>query len=68
MEWLKIDMKNLPEKEVLAANFKPRSYGYKEKLIGYLNIRNGIIECENEHEMLFDCTHYIDLDAHDIAK
>ena len=63
MEWLKIDFSNLPNGEILAANFNSGTYGYKEKIIGYLADDGA---CENEHEMLMNCTHYIDLNKHDI--
>ena len=66
MEWIKIDENNLPEKEVLAANFKARTYGYKEKVIGYLQNDSGDIICESESEVLGGCTHYIDLGRYDI--
>jgi hypothetical protein len=35
MQWRVIDKSSLPTKEVLAANFKRGSYGYKEKIVGY---------------------------------
>ena len=66
MEWIKIDEINLPEKNVLAANFMSGTYGYKEKLIGFLQKDSGDIICENEHEILGGCTHYIDLDKYDV--
>jgi hypothetical protein len=67
MEWLKIDENNLPQKEVLAANFTPRSYGYKEKLVGWLDKdQNGVICCNTNSELLENCTHYIDLTEFDL--
>ena len=66
MEWILIDKSNLPEGEILAANFKPRTYGYKEKLLGYLHITGDSITCENENEVLGNCTHYIDLNKFDL--
>lgn len=63
MEWLNIDFSNLPNDEVLAANFNAGTYGYKEKIIGYLTDDGA---CGNEREMLMNCTHYIDLNKHDI--
>lgn len=69
MEWIEINTENLPEKEVLAANFKKGEYGYKEKLLGYLHAEShGAITCENECEVLNNCTHYIDIHNHDIAE
>ena len=66
MKWIELKIGNLPEDEVLAANFKPYNYVYKEKCIGCIHIENGDIICENEHEQLGGCTHYIDLNKHDI--
>ena len=63
MEWLKIDFSNLPKGEVLCANFNAGTYGYKEKIIGYLSDDG---TCENDSEMLMNCTHYIDLDKYGI--
>ena len=48
MKWIKIDKNNLPDKTVLCANFKPYTYGYEEKIIGFIGIENNIIKCENE--------------------
>lgn len=66
MEWIKIDTDNLPKHEVLCANFEPRTYGYREKLIGYLSNENGDISCESESEMLEGCTHFIDINKFDL--
>ncbi len=70
MEWILIDKENLPEGEVLAANFKKGSYGYKEKLLGYLHLEDSshgkTIRCENSFEELDDCTHYIDIHKFDV--
>ena len=65
MEWITIDINNLPEGEVLAANFKPYSYGYKEKLLGCIYEDTGIAICESSNEVLENCTHYIDIDKFD---
>jgi hypothetical protein len=67
MEWIEIDESNLPTREVLAANFKPRTFGYKEKLVGYLTQENGVITCNFEGILLDNCTHYIDLSQFDIG-
>jgi hypothetical protein len=64
--WIKLDKENLPEIEVLAANFKAKTYGYKEKCIGYLNEELGEISCENEHELLGGCTHYVPIHDYDL--
>lgn len=67
MKWIKIDSKNLPEGEVLVANFKSGTYGYKEKVLGYLSIQNGYnLECNSESELLENPTHYIDIHSFDI--
>ena len=61
MEWIKIDKDNLPKNEVLAGNFKKGDFDYGGKLIGWLRVNDkGIICCES-HELLEDCTHYIDI-------
>jgi hypothetical protein len=48
MEWIKIDKNNLPDGEVLSANFEIGTYGYKEKIIGYLSMDKSEIICESE--------------------
>lgn len=69
MNWIKIDRNNLPKKEVLAANFQPGTYGYKEKIIGFVDeSEEGFIGCESESELLENCTHYIDMNEHDIIE
>ena len=69
MNWIKIDKNKLAKKEVLGANFKPATYGYKEKIIGYLHeSEEGFICCESEYELLENCTHYIDMNEHDIIE
>jgi len=67
MEWIKLNKEKLPELEVLAANFKFQTFGYKEKCIGYLYLNNnGEIICENNHELLGGCTHYIPINDFDL--
>lgn len=66
MEWIEINKNNLPNMEILAANFNPKNYGYKEKILGYLSIEKKIIICQNEYEILQNCTHYIDINKYDI--
>lgn len=67
MEWIEIDLKNLPKREVLAANFESGTYGYKEKIIGYVSL-NGYESaiCENEDYLLENATHYIPINDFDI--
>jgi len=69
MEWQKILPKKLPQGEVLAANFRPYTYGYKEILVGRLYKDGENIICEDENTQLEGCTHYIqihDFDLEDI--
>ena len=66
MVWIEIDPDNLVEVEVLAANFRPETYGYKEKLVGCLYVEDGIIMCDDGSTVLAGCTHYIKLDEFDI--
>lgn len=70
MEWEKIDIENLPDKKVLAANFAPGTYGYKEKIIGYIGLLEGNdrSHCENDHEILENCTHFIPINDFDIDE
>ena len=62
MEWIKIDPENLPKKEVLAANFKQGTYGYKEKLVGFIDITEDEVFCDSDRETLDNVTHYIVID------
>jgi hypothetical protein len=68
MEWVEIDKNNIQNGEVLAANFKKGTYGYKEKLLGYLHYDEveGFVTCESGSEVLENCTHYIDINKHDV--
>ena len=65
MEWIKLNINKLPDREVLTANFKKGSYGYREKMIGYV-YKDGDKICCDGSEMLENCTHYIEIDMHDI--
>lgn len=38
--WVELTVDNRPEGEVLAANFKPRTHGYREKLVGYIGLQD----------------------------
>lgn len=69
MNWIKIDSQNIPQGEVLAANFGRGTYGFKEKIIGtlYESTHTDGITCENESELLNHCTHYIDIHAYDVV-
>ena len=65
MQWKPIIENNLPDECVLAANFKPYTYGYQEKLVSYLGRNEEGIYCDSEYEILENCTHYIELDKYD---
>ncbi len=65
MEWIKLEFDTMPKNEVLAANFAKGTYGYKEKIVGYVNFDGEIFSCESA-ELLENCTHYIDINKHDI--
>jgi hypothetical protein len=68
MNWTPIDLNNLPQETVLAANFKPMSYGYKEKILGYVDFskEEDCVVCESENEMLLNVTHYIKINDYDL--
>lgn len=66
MKWIEIDSRNLPNDEVLCANFKEKTYGYKEKLIGFIDLRNDVLICENKQERLVGVTHYIKISNFDL--
>ena len=65
MEWIKLDYGTMPTKEVLAGNFAKGTYGYKEKVMGYVNFDGQTFSCEGA-ELLENCTHYVDLSKFDI--
>lgn len=66
MEWKLIDKEHLPIGEVLAGNFEPYTHGYKEKLIGGLYINGaGNVTCDAVDTLLYNCTHYIDINKWD---
>lgn len=61
-KWISVD-ERMPEREVLAANFAPRTYGYKEYIIGYVSrgTEPGKCYAENDYEILYDVTHWMPL-------
>jgi len=65
MIWIPINPDELPEGEVLAANFKMGSYGYREKLVGWIGRINEPF-CESDAALLPDVTHYIDINKFDV--
>ena len=62
--WISVE-ERLPEGEVLAANFTPSAYGYKECIIGYVSPPSPTIPdghyAENEFEILQSVTHWMPL-------
>lgn len=67
MNWIKIDLENLPTGIVLAANFKEDTFGYKDKMIGYIYLYDdGLLCCESDREVLENVTHYIDINKFDL--
>lgn len=72
MKWIKIDKRNLPKGEILCANFRPRTYGFKEKLIGYIHVVREVttktdkICCHSSTICLEEVTHYINIHEFDI--
>lgn len=66
MNWIKIDLENLPTGIVLAANFEEFTFGYKEKMIGSVSQYNGVVVCENDYDILDNVTHYIDINKFDL--
>ena len=63
-KWISVEDR-LPEREVLAANFAPKTYGYKEYIIGYVSrekcTESGKCYAENAYEILYNVTHWMPL-------
>lgn len=67
-QWISVKDK-VPDEEVLAANFEPGTYGYKEYIIGYVSEvkctepdwHNGKCYAENDNEILDNVTHWMPL-------
>lgn len=63
-KWISVD-ERMPEREVLAANFAPRTYGYKEYIIGYVSEEKctepGKCFATNDYEILYNVTHWMPL-------
>lgn len=67
-KWISVKDR-LPDGEVLAANFAPGTYGYKEYIIGYVSQvkctepdwYKGKCYAENDHEILDNVTHWMPL-------
>lgn len=62
MHWRKIDPQNLPEKQVLAANFQKGSYSFRYKLVGRLFSEDNQVWCQTDFQSLEHGTHYVDID------
>ena len=53
MEWIKVDLNKLPDKECLAIGYQ------NEMLIGYIREDSEVgIACEDDFQLLTDVTHY----------
>lgn len=65
MKWIKISVDKMPNREVLAANFKKGTSGYMDKIIGYIYKNSGMetmFALSNDLEVLKNVTHYIVID------
>ncbi len=68
LEWISVEDR-LPDGEVLAANFRPGTYGYKEYIIGYISPvkcfdpdwKKGKHVATNDFEILENVTHWLPL-------
>ena len=60
-QWIEITELTKPNIEVVAINMKPGTYGYKEKLVGYIryNENLGCFVCSDENTELRNVTHYL---------
>lgn len=61
MKWVKLTENNIPSHEVLCGNFNKGTFGYKEKLIGYVIFDGEEFYCDNDTDSLGDVSHYIDI-------
>lgn len=61
-KWISVEDR-LPEREVIAANFAPKTYGYKEYIIGYVSreTESGKCYATNDFEILYNVTHWMPL-------
>ena len=63
-KWISVEDR-LPDREVLAANFAPKTYGYKEYIIGYVSREKctepGKCYASNDYEILYNVTHWMPL-------
>ena len=70
-KWISVD-ERMPEREVLAPNFAPKTYGYKEYIIGYVFEEKctepGKCYATNDHEILYDVTHCMPLPPKEDVK
>ena len=65
-KWISVK-ERLPNVEVVAANFTPRTYGHNEYIIGYVygekctepDLHIGNCYAENDYEILHDVTHWM---------
>lgn len=66
MKWIKLTKENEPQVEVLCANFESGTYGYKEKIMGYVSFIGDVGHASGESEDLENVTHFIDLNPFDL--
>ena len=63
-KWISVE-ERLPEDEVVAANFAPSTYGYKEYILGYvrppMGTEPGGCYAINDYEILHNVTHWMPL-------
>ena len=63
-KWISVE-ERLPEDEVVAANFAPGTYGYKEYILGYVrppsDTEPGGCYAINDYEVLHNVTHWLPL-------
>ena len=63
-KWISVEDR-MPNVEVLAANFAPGTYDYKEYIIGYVSEEKctepGKCYATNDYEILYDVTHWMPL-------
>lgn len=68
MEWIKLNDNNIPVgSSVLAANFNEGDFLNKKKIYGYIYKDSyDDFVCENEYQILYNVTHFIDIDKFDL--
>ncbi len=64
--WKEVTKTDFPDGNVLAACFDETSHNYGCKKIGEIRKNGNSIICYDGEYVLTDCTHYIDIDKHDL--